>query len=108
MTHPTQQQLIEQEAESLYKDINKHLKRTFIEIYKRGATFALSLNRWVKIEKDCEMPILEDGCTDLTKDAIITDGVSVSIGFYDYAIKQWTSDIQHPTHWQPLPAPPEK
>lgn len=104
----TPKELIEQEAERVFgnrpTDMSKIIGR---EAFISGATFALSLPRWIKIEEGCEMPGVELGVASF--DVLITDGKLCSVGYYDYLRKGWVvygNDILVPTHYQIIAPPP--
>ena len=70
----------------------------------KGALVVVPLPEWRPIET-----APKDGVF-----VLITDGDVVQIGYYEDHLMAWRSDADQcrlwsdPTHWQPLPAPPER
>lgn len=102
----TNEQLIQQEAERVYLITQKMIPQFRIgqfnlqKAFTSGANFALSLNRWVKVE---------DGLPDASGRYLTITDNAVYICWFDLESKSFTGEAGYydASAWQHLPMLPE-
>lgn len=78
--------------------------------FKEGAEWADNHPNWHKVDEELPPPISD--VSPFSNDVIVTDGVLICNGYYNYTSKSWSAfgdiDSDEVTHWMYLPDFPQK